>query len=295
MRYRANRAVYMLLLSIFISGCHAHMPDSYGIYADTNHGQIPLPGQPIQAAGNFMSAYSGIKGPSGTECRNLQDFIVYKKNVDPGTLEISKMDFLRDGMVSGFLGSQQKIQVNLWVPEVQAIDVEVKPVEEHQDMYVVRPRKALEKGFYALHIGQFRGDISTEVRVYDIVVGSASDFPSYQVRVQRDESDFRANADSLLARMNELLNRGDYQHIQDVYRPGGSILSGSDLETFATGSQTWLNGAGKIVKSEVTSVKFIDDSDARCSIMTTYEKAGVQQESVTIRRIGNQYFISDMK
>jgi hypothetical protein len=95
--------------------------------------------------------------------------------------------------------------------------------------------------------------------------------------------------------MNQLLNRGDYQHIQDVYRPGGNILSGSDLQSFAAGSQTWLNDAGKIVKSEVTSVKLLGENDARCSVVTTYEKAGVQQESMTIRRIGDQFFISEMK
>jgi hypothetical protein len=290
-----KRTVHLLLISAFIAGCHAHMPDSYGIYADTNHGQISLPGQPILGAGSFISAYFGLRGPSGPESQDLQDFIVYKKDVDPGTLGLSKLDFLREGAVSDFLGSQQKIQVNLWVPEDRAIDVDVKPVEEHRDMYIVKPRKPLDRGFYVLHIGPFRGDISTEVRVYDIVVGNANDFPSYEARVKRDESDFRANADSLLAKMNQLLNRGDYQHIQDVYRPGGNILSGSDLQSFAAGSQTWLNDAGKIVKSEVTSVKLLGENDARCSVVTTYEKAGVQQESMTIRRIGDQFFISEMK
>lgn len=290
-----KRIVQLLLISALIAGCHTHMPDSYGIYADTNHGQISLPGQPILGVGNFMSAYFGLRGPSGPECHNFQDFIVYKKDVDPGALELSKLDFLRDGAVSGFLGSQQKIQVNLWVPETQPIEVDVKPVEDHRDMYIVKPRKPLDQGFYVLHVGPFRGDISTEVRVYDIVVGSASDYPSYETRVKRDEGDFRANADSLLAKMNQLLNAGDYQHIQDVYRPGGNILSGSDLQSFAAGSQTWLNDSGKIVKSEVTSVKLLNTDEARCSVVTTYEKAGAQQESMTIRRIGNQFFISEMK
>lgn len=290
-----NRTVHLLVASAFLVGCHAHMPDSYGIYADTNHGQISLPGQPILASGNFMSAYFGLRGPSGPECSNLQDFIVYKKDVDPETLKLSKLDFLREGAVSGFLGAQQRIKVNLWVPENQAIDIDVKPIEEHRDMYIVKPRTPLGTGFYVLHIGPFRGDISTEVRVYDIVVGNANDFPSYEARSKRDESDFRTNADSLLVKINQIQNRGDYQHLQDVYRPGGNIVSGSDLQSFAAGNQAWLNDSGKIVKSEVTSVKLLSENEARCSVMTTYEKAGVQQESMTIRRIGSQFFISEMK
>jgi len=290
-----KRTGQLLLILAFIAGCRARMPDSYGIYADTNHGQISLPGQPILGVGNFMSAYFGLKGPSGPECHSIQDFIVYKKDVDPEALALSRLDFLREGAISGFFGSQQKIQVNLWVPENQAIEVDVKPVEDHRDMYIVKPRKPLDQGFYVLHVGPFRGDISTEVRVYDIVVGSASDYPSYETRVKRDESDFQTNADSLLAKMNQLLNAGDYQHIQDVYRPGGNVMSQAELQSFTSGSQTWLNDSGKILKSEVTSVKLLNANEARCSVVTTYEKAGAQQELMTIRRIGNQFFISEMK
>jgi hypothetical protein len=290
-----KRSVHLLLLSVFVTGCRAHMPDAYGIYADTNHGQISLPGQPIVGAGNFMSAYFGVRGPSGPECRSLEDFIVYKKDVDPEALGLSKLDFLREGPVAGFLGAQQKIHVNLWVPESHAIEVDVKPVEDHRDMYIVKPRQKLDRGFYVLHVGPFRGDISTEVRVFDIVVGSASDYPSYETQVKKDENDFQINAGSLLAKMNQLLNRGDYQHIQDVYRPDGNILSGSDLRSFVAGNQTWLSDSGKIVKSEITSVKLINENEARCSVVTTYEKAGVQQESMTIRRIGGQFFITDLK
>jgi hypothetical protein len=279
-----------------VIGCGNHFPDAYGVYANTNHGQVTLAGQPIKAVGNLMSSYFGVAGPSGPECSSLKEFIVYKKDVDPNSLSVVRLQFLRDGTIAGTFGfGQAHVMVNLWVPDRDHIDVEVEPVQGKQDMYVVKPRSPLEKGFYALTIGKFQGDIGSEVRIYDLAVGSASNYPSYASALTSLRDEVKGNVPQLLDRMNQLLNRGDYQHLGEVYRPGGKVLSDPEFQTFVTGNETWLSTAGKVVKSELITVVPIDNNSARCTVRTTYEKAGVQEESVTVEKIGGQYFVTEMK
>ena len=203
------------------------------------------------------------------------------------------MQFVKDADVPAILGIT-RTRINLWLPK-DRIDFDVKPVEERRDMYIVVPRTPLDKGFYALYIGSFGGDFGMGGRVYDLAVGSASDFPSYAQAAATREDEIKNNAGELLAKMNQILDRRDYQHLEDVYRPDGKILSGAELQEFANGNQTWLGNAGKILKSEIISVSPIDDNNARCSVKTTYEKAGAQEESVTVRKIGDQYFLTEIK
>jgi hypothetical protein len=39
----------------------------------------------------------------------------------------------------------------------------------------------------------------------------------------------------------------------------------------------------------------LGENSARCTVNTTYEKAGLQQEQITIGKIGDKYYITDMK
>jgi hypothetical protein len=284
------------LVFLLVLGCGKSLPDAYGVYANTNHGQLVLAGQPIRSVGNLMSSYFGVAGPSGPECSSVKEFIVYKKDIDPNSLRVVRLQFLRDGAVAGIFGlGQSNVSINLWVPNRDHVDVEVKPVQGKQDMYLVKPRSPLEKGFYALTTGQFQGDIGSEVRVYDLVIGSVNDFPSYASALATLQDEVKKNGPQLLDKLNQLLNQGDYQHLGDVYRPDGRMLSGVELQTFVAGNQTWLSTAGKVLKSDLITVAPIDENSARCTVRTTYEKAGAQDESVTVRKIGGQYFVTEVK
>lgn len=285
-----------LAVVIFLSvqGCGKSLPDAYGIYANTNHGRLQLSGQVVQRAGNIMSYYPGLIGPSGQECTSLSELIVYEKDVSPTSIGVVKLQFVKQASISNIF-SATTVTVNLWVPTKDQVEVDVKPVERRQDMYILTPRHRLDNGFYAVYIGPFGGDLGTQNRVYDFVVGSAKDFPSYVSALNSRQDEVRKNAPALLDKMNQLLNQGDYQHLADVYRPDGRILEGAELQTFVTGNQTWLSTSGKVLKSELITVSPIDENSARCAVRTTYEKTGVQEESVTVRKIGGQYFVTEMK
>jgi hypothetical protein len=281
---------------LFVLGCGKKLPDAYGMYADTNKGQLRLDGQGVLAAGNMMSYFAGVKGPSGAECDSLDDLIVYEKDVDPKSIRLVKLQFLKEGNVSAFIGfGATRIRVNLWVPDKDLIDVDVKPVETKRDMYILSPRTHLVKGFYALYIGQFGGGLGSQSRVYDFVVGSVSDYPSYASSLANIQDEVKKIAPVLLDKINHMLNQGEYGNLADVYRPEGKILSGSEFEKFKEGNNTWLASAGSAMKSEVISVKPIDEDSAHCTVKTTYEKAGAQEESVVIRKIGNQYYLTELK
>jgi len=290
----ANHALSVLAILLFMAGCSKSLPDAYGIYADTNHGRTLLVGQGVRVAGNMLNPIAGLIGPSGVECRYLKDFVVYKKDINPDSVGLVMLNFVRDAQLPGIFGSTQA-RINLWLPK-ERIDVEVKPVEQKRDMYVVAPRKSLDKGFYALYIGSFGGEMGMGGQVYDVVIGSAADYPSYAAAAKSRETQLKSDASALLAKMNQLLDRKEYSHLGEVYRPEGNSLSGAALQEFVDGNQTWLGSAGRIVKSEVVSVSPSDDGQsARCSVKTTYEKAGVQEESLTIRKIGDRYFITELK
>ena len=287
---------FVLITIVLVSmlGCGRSLPDAYGIYAYTNHGMSKLEGQGVQRVGNMMSFFAGLKGPSGVECGSLKDLVVYEKDVSPSSIALVKLQFLPEGNIPGIFNSSH-VKVNLWVPNKDQVDLDVKPVEQRRDMYILTPRSPLDKGFYALYIGQFGGMIGEESRVYDFVVGSASDFPSHDSALTTRQDEVKKKAPALLDKMNQMLNRNDYQHLEDVYRPEGNVLSGAELQAFTSGNQTWLGTAGKALKSEVIAVTPIDENSARCTVKTTYEKAGVQEESVTIGKIGSQYFVTEIK
>lgn len=273
-------------------GCSRSYPDAYGIYADTDRGQLSLHARRMQIAGNMMSMdyFAGMNAPEGPECSSAKDFIVYKRDIDLSSLRLVKMAFVTEGRLRA-----TTVRVNLWVPDFNAIEFDVKPVEEHRDMYVVVAKKPLDRGFYGLCVGRCDGNMGAESNLYDLVIGRSSDFPSYAMAAKNRDAEVRENAAALLTKLNDILNHGDYQHLQDVYRPDGSILAGPDLQSFASGSQTWLTNAGQILKSDITAVSLIDDQDAHCVVKTTYQKMGVQEESITVRKIGNRYFVIAMK
>src|ERR1039458_2309475 len=153
--------------------CGRSLPEAYGIYADTSGGQVLLHGQGVQVAGNILRPIYGVKGPSGPECRSVEDFIVYHKDIQPDSVGLVRFAFQGDVDVPGFVGLN-RTKVNLWLPK-DRIDLTVKPVEQRRDMYIMTPVKPLEKGFYAIYVGSF-GDMGIGGNAYDFVVGTVTEF-----------------------------------------------------------------------------------------------------------------------
>ena len=292
MNPRAHRILTTATV-LMLLGCGRSLPDSYGIYAETNHGRVLLEGQSIRVAGSMLTPIPGVIGPSGPECSSLRDFIVYKKDVRPDSIGVVRLDFRKDSDVRGIFGVTHT-KVNFWVPQ-QRVDLEVKPVETRRDMYLIVPKQELKNGFYAVYIGSFGGEFGMGGWVYDLVVGSAKDFPSYQTAIASREAEVREQAAALLKRMNYFFNSGDYADLPAVYRPGDRVLSNTEFQEFVSGNKTWRESAGRILSSEVTAVSLLDDGvSARCSVRTTYEKLGVQQENVLIKKIQGRYFITEI-
>lgn len=270
--------------------CHRSSPEAYGIYADTDHGRLSLQGQTVSIVGNVLNPVAGIAGPSGAECSSLKQFIVYEKDVPPTAIGLVRLDFAFGKQIPGFVGST-RVDVKLWLP-TEVVEVEIKPIEERRDMYLIAPKKELGKGFYALYIGSFGALFESQKRVYDITVGAAKEFPSYQAQLEQ----LKSTAATLIAKTNRVLNAKSYEQLGDVYRPDGKLLAGEDLLQFVKGSQTWLSSAGKILKSEVAAVAPSAGGDSiQCSVTTTYEKIGAQQEMVTVKKLDGQYFITQIR
>ena len=289
-----SNVLILVVLVLFMMGCSKNLPDAYGIYVDTNHGQTLLVGQSVRIGGNILNPIPGIIGPSGFECRSLRDFVIYKKDANPDAVNLVRLNFVGTVQTPGIFGSNQ-VRINLWLPQ-NRIDIEVKPVSEKRDMYIITPRKPLEEGFFVLYIGPFGGEMGMGGQVYDVVVGSAANYPSYTAATKYMEEQLKSSASDLLASMNKLLDRKDYDHLKDIYRPGGDALTGTALQEFVDGNRTWMSSAGRIINSEIVSVSPSDDGQmAYCSVKTKYERAGVQEESLTIRKIGDKYFITDLK
>ncbi|HEX4963450.1 MAG TPA: hypothetical protein VF173_21660 [Thermoanaerobaculia bacterium] len=242
-----------------------------------------------------MNLIAGLSGPSGAECESLDSFTVYIKDVPPGAIAVSRLEFEESAVLSDIFGTKRE-EVNLWVPKEQ-VEIDVKPVGKHPDMYFAVPRKPLAKGFYVLHIGNFASEMPIRSsEVYDIVVGAAKDFPSHKVTVQNREVSIREASSELLVRMNEMFNSRRFEKLGEVYRPQGNALSGTELNDFLRGNETWFGNAGKVVKSEITQVAASEDGlTAHCAVATQYEKAGQQTESLVVSKIGDRFFITEMK
>jgi hypothetical protein len=200
------------------------LPDAYGVYAETNHGRVKLRGQATALRGNLMSPVPGIVGSSGVDCSAVKDFIVYEKDIQPGAVGLVRLEYMREATLPGILGNT-RASVNLWVPK-ERIELDVGPIEERRDMYILTPHVQLAHGLYALYAGSFSGEPGLGGSVYDIAVGAASDFPSQQAVAADREAEARKNAPALLATMNGLLDRKEHGELANVYRPEGRVLAG---------------------------------------------------------------------
>jgi|ERR1700687_1198386 len=289
---------FVLLCAGLGSACGPSLPDSYGIYANTTSGRIRLVGQSAAVGGSMLNPVLGVKEPSGGECEGLKSFFVYQQGITSRGIEVSRLEFV--GVTAApalgrFFGQAQQ-EVNLWVPRT-AVEIDIEPVSNHADMYLVTPRKALGKGFYALFVeGMGATDPSRGGVLFDVVVGKKEDFPGHEALVRRRRDAIQRAAADLLREMNEIFNGRDYARLADVYRPNSQILAGSSLSEFVSGSETWSASSGRIVVSEITGCTVsTDGTSAECGVKTRYEKAGQQAESIVVAKLGDHFFLTSLR
>jgi len=285
----------LLLLQLMLLSCTQNLPENYGVYAYTDKGRINLSGQKIYFTGNLLQSITGLKGAYGTECNSIKHLIVFEKNISPGTVKLSKLEFKRGGSVQNIIG-QTYVNVNLWVVS-NNVDFDIAPIEGKKDMYKFTPKTELSEGLYALHFGGLNNISTLEASVgnlaYDFVIGKADDYPSYEVIKKRNEEKMKAEAGNLLNLFNTYFNNRDFNKLKDIYKPNGRVFSDPEWHDFSKGLETWLNGAGKVIDSKIINSN-IEDDVGTFEIRTSYEKKGTQKEKLIVQKLGQNYFITSI-
>lgn len=290
-------SIIVFLSLLLFSSCGQNLPENYGIYVDTNKGRIALPGQKILFKGNLMVSITGLKEPSGIECKSVKSFIVYKENINSESIKLSRLEFKRWGSVQNIIG-RSNVEVNLWAP-ANLIDINIAPIEGRKDMYNITPKAELSDGFYTLYFGGLGNSVFTlEASMgniaYDFVVGDADNYPSYELMKKRNEEKVKAEAETLLKMMNNYFNNRDYAKMKEIYRPDGRLLSASEWQKFTKGLGIWLNAAGKTLDSKIVNSN-ISDNEGMFQIQTVYERKGQQNERLVVRNMGGKYFITSLE
>jgi hypothetical protein len=265
------------------------------VYAVGNQGLVQLSGQQVTLRGSILNAIGGIEGPSGPQCKKLDSFIVFKQDMKADSIKVTRVQFQGQIQVRDIFAARA-VDINLWVPS-KIIDTAIKPVAGHTDMFYVTPSQPLSNGLYVLYFDSFGsiGDPSANT-AYDVVVGDVKDYPSYATRIGQEQHEIRVKAEALLASMNQVFNQEDFSALKDVYRPNGTALGSDELKTYADGMRTWKETAGKVEASRIVSEKFLDNGDLGVfELETTYEKSGVQQEELQVRRFNDGIFVISLK
>lgn len=283
----------VILMFLSLAACSQNLPENYGIYAYTDKGRVALTGQRIFFSGNLFQSIAGLKGATGSGYNSVKHFIVFEKDINPKSINITKLEFKKGGSVQNIIGSSY-VEVNLWVPAKNA-DFDIAPIDGKKDMYKLTPKEKLTVGFYALHFGGLGNTSTIEASLgnmaYDFVVGNSEDYQSHEVLKQRNEDKVKSEAEGLLKTMNSYFNQREYTKMKDIYRPDGRIFSDAEWQTFTKGLDTWLNTSGKIADSKINAAN-ITDNEGIFQIQTMYEKKGQQTEKLVVRKIDGKYYIT---
>lgn len=294
-----KRLIFFLFLSAFAllsSFCSQNLPEHYGIYANTDKGMIALSSQKVLFKGNLMESITGLKSPTGTDFVTADSFIVYKENINSEIIRLSQLEFKRWGSVQNIMG-RSNVEVNLWVAS-KPIDINIAPINGRADMYKITPITQLPKGFYAIHSGGLENRSTIEASmgniVYDFVIGSAEDYPSYAVMKKRNEERLTKEANNLLKELNAFYNSKEVDKIKLIYRPNGEIFSDSKWREFSSGLNTWFEGAGKVKESKIIKSS-ITENRGMFTVQTLYTKKGKQTEKLVIQSVNGKYYITSLE
>jgi len=101
-------------------------------------------------------------------------------------------------------------------------------------------------------------------------------------------------AADLLKIMNDAFNNTSYEKLKDIYKPDGKQLSERDWESFTKGLRIYLKKSGKILNFKIVKSTIHGDTGV-FNIVTTYEKSGIQKETMVILRSGYDFYISKLE
>jgi hypothetical protein len=282
------------LLTLALWGCGQKLPESYGVYSDTDKGLIALQSQKILFSGNLMNAITGIKNASGAECNSINHFIVYEKDMNPEAITLSRLEFKKGDSVQSPFGSNY-VTINLWV-SARKIDVDKSPITEKPGMYKLTFKTKLEPGFYAIHYGGLNQISTIEASAgnfaYDIVIGKASDYPSHEAMKVRIEERITTEANILLKAMSDAYNNRNLSKMRDVYWPNGQAMTDSELNNFVKGQDIWMKKSGKILEAKIAKADIPDEHGGLFQIATTYELKGTLEEKMGIRKLNDKYYVT---
>jgi hypothetical protein len=291
-----NILIIIVSVSVLICGCNQPMPKEYGVYAVSSGATNSIPGQRIKYNGNIMQVVTGIPCAAGPSLKNLKYVVVYKKDVYPNMIRLCQLEFRMIGTVQSVVGDST-LDLRFYT-KVRDIPIELGPVDSIPGMYKVTPRDELGEGFYAIHFGGMEMSSPIEVvanpMAYDFVVGDAKQYASYDDMVRRSADLFNQTMDKYLIVLNNSHNKGDFEPIRKIYRPSGNKFTDESWEVKRKEFMAWRIKAGLIKSAQIVSRKADLDSGIY-ELKTNYEKVGIQEEKVNIRKIGEEFVISDMQ
>jgi len=170
-----------ILLMVITTGCSREkLPESYGIYAQTEDSLKSLSSQKINYSGNLMSGTYGVKGLNGLVVKGVKSFIVFKNKLNPEKIKLNKMKFEAETTVRNVFGRETKAALNLWV-KGDDVAFDIAPVKDKPDMFKLTFKVPLTDGFYALHFGELSGDsplssMGEKPEIYDFVIGAPEQY-----------------------------------------------------------------------------------------------------------------------
>jgi hypothetical protein len=315
--------LFLLLAIICMSSCVKKLPESYGIYADSGKEMNSISPQKLVFRGNLFSSISGLNEATGSCFANIEDLIVFQKDVNPQKILLTKLKFQRSAMVSNLFGNSY-INVNLWTAE-KNIEIKIAPIDGKMDMYRIIPASPLQQGFYALNFGELANKetlSSVDKVVYGFVVGTS--IKPYQTTEDRENSgsvsqqssnnnasnattvdstvvavdevigqqDFYEKSKELLSKVNGFFNSKNYVDLRKIYlNADGSDMQDADWNKLVIGFKNWSSQAGKIISSDISEYNY-EMNKGTFKLKTNYIKAGTIDEEFVVVYKNNSYYIT---
>jgi hypothetical protein len=126
-------------------------PEEKGFHLVGSEGYITVPKQPVQAVGNLIKSYYGVKhiGDASIDGRAIR--VVYHTSLRMDQVhglepEIHKLEFQREARLEGAI--TEEVNLNLWTSD-KPIDISITALPSGSD-YLIEATEELDPGAYAL-------------------------------------------------------------------------------------------------------------------------------------------------
>jgi len=318
-KVKTTNLTCILLLLICTYSCKEKFPDSYGIYSVSNNEINTIVPKTLLFKGNMFSSISGLKEVPGTSIPDIDNLIVFEKNINPQKIILSKLKFQKNATVSNLIGNSN-VDVNLWTV-YSNIEIKISPIDGKPDMYRIIPVSPLKNGFYAIHFEELSNKETLNAIdkvVYGFVIGSS--IKPYQLSekgknqetsnqldgknkssfepdldysdIAVNQQEFYNNAKLLLNKANEYFNINNYVELRNIYlNHNESKVNNAEWVKLTTGFGNWAKLSGKIKSSTIKAWNY-ENTKGTFKIQTEYEKAGLVNEELVVIIKDNSYYIT---